>query len=546
MARRLPVLLALVVAGAGFSLCLYLTRVTPSVGVDGVVYLATASNVRDGRGVTTPFTFVANAYTPRRAATFNGAVPLTHFGPLYPVAIAGVGTLGLTTIDAARWLGCVTFALDLILFGFLVKRATAVRDWFLPSIAMILFVVGPVPTYEFGIGFGLPASWLALSGSVFAESMFLGFCLLCLLALARWLDEPRGRWLGLAASAAAAATLTRYAGVALIVCAGIAALVWGTGGARRRARDAALLVGGGILPSVLWAMATTIQGGESARAIVYHRPGRNVAQLLSNGSAWFFPSSIPETTRQVLFVILVAVFAAMAVDLVRLNARDSGSSLRRVLALFAVCYLAIIEITRFFLDVATPIDGRLMGPLQPVLYALMLGILVRWLHARMRLSRARAGALAGALAAVVALGGISSMVSTVKAGFVPLPKEAAAGRQVAALPAKTILVTNDPLALWGSGGRDSLLQPQRIIYTTGRVNGAYTKELRDTLLFMREQRGLYVHTPTLGYGSAQPSDYRAAGMCLHLSRALPNGWSLWKPAPCDSSAGQGAPTLANP
>ena len=144
--------------------------------------------IREGKGVTTPFTFVADNYTPRRAAKFSGAVPLTHFAPVYPLAIAAVGTVGLNETASARWLGCVTLVLDLILFGFLVKRATAARDWLLPGAAMALLLIGPSATQVLGV----PGSWLALSGSVLAESLFLAFGMLGLLALARWLDEPRG------------------------------------------------------------------------------------------------------------------------------------------------------------------------------------------------------------------------------------------------------------------------------------------------------------------------------------------------------------------
>jgi hypothetical protein len=415
MTKPVGALLLLPVAAAGFILCVQLTRETVNVGVDGVTYLATASNIDDGRGVTTPFTF-AN-YPPSDAVRFDGEVPLTHFPPLYPIAIAVVGALGLAPIDAARWLGCTTLALDLVLFGLLAKRATAARGWLLPAVATVLLLVGPAATQGFGLGLETVTSWLVLSGSVFSESMFLAFCLLGLLALARWLDEPSASRLGLVAAAAAAATLTRYAGVALIACAGIAALAWGTGGARRRARDAALLVGGAALPSILWALVTRMQGGESTRAVVLHVPGENLSRLLSTGSRWFFRSSIADPTRQVLFAVLLVVFAAMAADLVRLHARDPGTTARRVLALFAVCYLATVEITRFFLDASTPIDGRLLAPLQPVLYALMLGILVAWLRARVRMPSGRAGLAAAVVAALLALTGVASTLSDARKGF---------------------------------------------------------------------------------------------------------------------------------
>ncbi len=224
-------------------------------------------------------------------------------------------------------------------------------------------------------------------------------------------------------------------------------------------------------------MFTSIQGGESSRAVVSHPPGRNLSQLLSTGSAWFFPSSIAATTRQLLFALLLGVFVAMAIDLARLQVRDSGRSLRRVLGVFAVCYLATIEVTRFYLDKATPIDGRLLGPLQPVLYALMLGVLVAWFRTRVGLSHSWVDVVAGVLVAGVVLVGVSSTVSLVRDGFVPPPQDAAAGRAIATLPADVTLVTDNSLELWTAAGRGSLFQPSSINYTTGEFDGDYGKKL---------------------------------------------------------------------
>jgi hypothetical protein len=407
-----------------------------------------------------------------------------------------------------------------------------VRTWLLPSAAVALLLLGPAATYGFGSGVAWRASWLSLSGSVFAESLFLACCLSGLLLLARWLQDPRPRGLVLVAVAAAAATLTRFAGVSLIACAGIVVLAWGAGAIGRRVRDAALVVGAALVPTVLWSLVNIAAGGESARAIVLHAPNQNISRLLSNGSLWFFPSSVPDTTRQVLFVIVLGVFLALAIDLIRLRARDPGTGLRRTLAVFAVCYLATVELTRFFLDIATPIDGRLLSPLQPVLYALMLGVLVTWIRARFRFSLERAAAIAAGVAAVVTLAGLATTIDGLRDGFVPAPDQSALGRALDALPAGAPIVTNDPLNVWTASGRDSLVQPQRVDYTTGEVDPAFRAKLAGTLRFLRDEEGRYVYSPARLYGTAQPSSFRAGGLCLGRARDLPDGWSVWEPVRC--------------
>jgi hypothetical protein len=230
-------------------------------------------------------------------------------------------------------------------------------------------------------------------------------------------------------------------------------------------------------------------------------------------------------------VIVLAIFLALAIDLIRLRARDPGTMLRRVLAVFAVCYLATVEITRFFINIATPIDGRLLSPLQPILYALMLGVLVTWLRARFAFTIERASVIAVAVAALVTLAGIGTTIDGVRDGFVPDPDQSALGRALDALPGVPP-VTTDPLHVWTASGRDSLVQPQRVGYTTGQVDPQYHEELADTLRFLRENDGIYVFSPARLYGTAQPSSYRADGVCLGAERELPDGWSAWKPVPC--------------
>jgi hypothetical protein len=280
-------------------------------------------------------------------------------------------------------------------------------------------------------------------------------------------------------------------------------------------------------------LVTRLQGGESTRAVVLHFPGTDdLTRLLSTGSRWFFRSSVPDATRQVLFTVLLGVFVAMAVDLVLLHARDAGTTVRRVLALFAACYLVTLEITRSLLDVSTPIDGRLLGPVQPVLYALMLGILVAWLQARVQMRAAGAGVVAGVVAASLALSGIAATVSDVRKGFVdPGTADVALTRAMADLPARVVLVTNQPVSFWSATRRDVLHEPQRVDATTGQVRSDYQEELGRTLELLRERRGLYVYRASSVNG-AGPSYFRDRGWCLQRSRVVSREWSLWKPARC--------------
>ena len=114
---------------AGVVVTLALTRATVGYGVDSSAYLGVAHNLVTGRGPTVPMTFYTDHYPPARAFGFHGAVPSTHFPPLYPAVLALFESFGMSAAAAVRTSSTLIHALNLVLVALLLSRVLLRRAW---------------------------------------------------------------------------------------------------------------------------------------------------------------------------------------------------------------------------------------------------------------------------------------------------------------------------------------------------------------------------------------------------------------------------------
>lgn len=109
--RLLSGALATLPALARFALSLLATRHGVGVSPDSVTYIDAARNLVAGNGL--------------QALSWHGSsVPLAHYPPLYPAALAAEGALGLDIPAAARWLNAALFAASLLLVARIGQRLT--------------------------------------------------------------------------------------------------------------------------------------------------------------------------------------------------------------------------------------------------------------------------------------------------------------------------------------------------------------------------------------------------------------------------------------
>jgi hypothetical protein len=402
------------------------------VSPDAVFYVGTARNWLDGRGLTPP----------------AGLPPLEHFPPLFTVVLAAVGRLGVDPLTGARVVNALAFAGIVLLVGVVVRAQT--RSVPAGLVAAVLAAAA--------------VDLLTYSASALTEPLFILLGLAGLVVLASYLEVPRPALLAGAAALVAAAFLTRYVGVALVV-AGVAALLW-----RRRWWAAAVFGAVSVAPVGLWLFWAGGRG-TSDRTVAVHMFGAEyLGQAARPLSRWIVPWPKPPVGL-LLAVLLVAGAIAVARRLpVTAGARPSLSWL---LVVFTVAYLAVLLANRALTDATGRLDARFLAPLHVV--AILLVVPALW---RRRLP-APALALAGLLVVAQMADAVAWTVGGLTDDSVSRRGYAATALRQSPLMAHagTPLYTNAPDAVYFVTGRTSTPIPATRDYLTGRPNDRYAEQL---------------------------------------------------------------------
>jgi hypothetical protein len=287
---------------------------------------------------------------------YVGDVPLTHFPPLYPLLLAAAGWLGGNLPTSARFLHCLLYGLTVIATGRAVWEASR-RSPVAATIAM----------------------WctLALAGiaqihvTALSEPAFLVLMVAGSLALDRYLRSRDVRWLLIAGSVAAAASLTRYVGVCLILSMLAALIVLDRRTIHVRMRSAAVFGAVSCSPFLLWMIRNAVvQGTTVDRSLAFHPPGLEAMRLLVYTlSYWAWPTpNLSATVRAAMAVIMAAVLATpilLAVGRWHRHHDDPARScfVDGVLVVFAVTYGPFLIASRTVVDAHTNFDNRILSPI---------------------------------------------------------------------------------------------------------------------------------------------------------------------------------------
>ena len=394
------------------------------VSPDAVFYVGTARNWVDGRGFTPP----------------TGVPPLEHFPPGFTVVLAALGKLGLDPLTGARVVNALALAGIVALVGMVVRSRTGS----VPA-ALVASVLAAAAV-----------DLLALSGSALSEPLFILLAVAGLVALAAYLDEPRPALLAGASAFVAAAFLTRYVGVALVL-AGVAGLSW-----RRRWLAAGVFGAATVAPVALWLLWAG--GGASDRSVAFHMFGADyLGQAVRPLARWLVPWPGPPAGL-VLAVVVVVAGVMVARRLV-------ATPLTWLLVAFTVAYLAMLLANRLFTDASGRLDARFLAPLHVVAILLAVPALHRL--------KPPALAVAGALVVAQVVGAVAWTAGGLSDDSIRRRGYTAAALQessvMAGLPEP--LYSNAPDAVFFLTGRPALAIPAEKDYLTGEANPRYAEEL---------------------------------------------------------------------
>jgi hypothetical protein len=310
-----------------------------------------------------------------------------------------------------------------------------------------------------------------------SEPLYLTCTLAGIVALSEAMERRSVRWLALAATAAAAASVTRYVGVANIGLLTLTVLCWWPRSAWKRIRTAATVSLFASLPLIgVFAFgARTSTAAVGNRHLLWHPIG--LADLRLGAAVvgkWLTPLDDATHLSEAWLVVLALLGAILLTSRVRRAASgDRGPTGRRlvmILLLYAVTYAGVLVLAMSLLDAQTTFEPRMLSPLFVV--TIILG--VAWLA-----RQTRHGGLVR-LAAVAILG---LVVSANVLRFFPWQREAnryglalrridREGEEVVRaarrLPATAQIYSNDPYFLrvqttYNAAGLPRALDPNSLL-----------------------------------------------------------------------------------
>lgn len=369
----------------------YVLSATRAYGIglspDSVEYLAGAEHLMSGEGFT----------------GIDGK-PIAVWPPLYPAMLALVASVCRTDpLAAARWLSAMCFGISAAILGTLAWRMT--RSRLLAAIAVVLAVVC-VPLRIVGV-----MAW--------SELPFIALSLLCLWVLSK---ERTWRAVVLAGMLAAAAYLSRYAGITLV----LTGAIWlALPPSKRRLAMAAVFLVLACLPVGLWMQRNRVRTGtsmgERTRSALTLRV--SAGQSLYEIGTWFtfgHWQSGPKRTLLIGCIGLCVYWLAWRRQRSHqgFTAAMGGGALPGLCGLFAGLYLAFVVGTSALVAYDPP-DQRLLSPafgplLLLILYGAWLVLNAGWpLHRTAFL----VGAIAGSLTWTGALDAVNSLAYGYRGGI---------------------------------------------------------------------------------------------------------------------------------
>jgi hypothetical protein len=439
-----------VVAFAAAAIVAAATRLGVGVSPDSVSYLSAAEAIASGRGV---MTVVGDAWR-----------PLTQFPPLFPL-LASMGPL--VDVEATVW----ARALNVSFFSFLISGTSLiVYRASRGSLLAAILAAGVLLASD---------DLLSAYCMAWSEPLFLVLLLGFAWALAESLARQRMSVLVGAGLFAAAASLTRYAGVSIVATGALALLALGGGSFLRRIRDATLFVILAAGPIALWFVRNAVLAGNAtSRPFVFHPlpfhvyagGAENVWNFVTQG--WLvhgFPRNI-HAIAGAAFVLAFVVAGAIA--------RRPEDRLLRVIALFVIVHVVTLAAAGAVQDFIL-FDERQLLPLFVTGTVLVVTLLSRWTAGR------RFAHVAMAVLILVHIGAGASPVSrfigearVTGLGYNSMAwKSSPLMAQLRSLPAGVAVRSNADDAIYFLTGRMAAPLPMKYDPPSTLTNPRYAQEL---------------------------------------------------------------------
>jgi hypothetical protein len=433
------------------------TRDGASAGPDSAVYVGTARTFASGHGLNVPIHFYplgnVSTGTPPPGRVSPRPTPLVIYSPGAPVLLS----IGGDPLTAARVEDAIFSALGVLVVGLFVLATTG-ELWSAAGAQLVIAGSLVVPLSDVGTN---------------AASIFL--TVVALAALITFRQRPRALWLAVGIAAVGLATLERYADGGLIV--------WGVLALRHRRRDALAFLLLSSAPLTAWFIYEHFSGRGSGHLRGFHVVGGSFRGGLRSVADWVLPSSAP---RALALLAVIAVIAAVSAVV-----RRRPVPAARLLLLYAVVQIVILEVAITFVDALVNLDSREMIPVFIAVVMALACALERTAAMRVLVAAAVVGSLAR--------GGVEIATDMPQYDYLTSrwtnsPVLAA----VRALPANTIIYSNAPDAIYLLDGRATSSIPEVYDFSTRRDNARYAAQLAEISATLAKRGGVVVYVRGLG------------------------------------------------
>jgi 4-amino-4-deoxy-L-arabinose transferase-like glycosyltransferase len=430
-------IIAMAITGAG--LVLYVTRGGIGVQSDSAFYVGVARSLVAGHGL--------GLTRPTIGFEFFSIFP-----PLYALCLAGLDTIGLDIIAAARWMNALLFGLTIALAG-----SFFIWKWKAPLPAIL---VSALLTFS--------PSMISAHAWLLSEPLYYCLATVSLLALVIHLTESGWKWLIISACAAALAALDRYAGLAL--AAGGLIILFLQPGANLRLRLQRTTLFGliSLLPTAVWLGIARILGGSVAgRALLSPAGiGSKIAGILSSLKStlisWVpFSADLPFISDphkyKPFWIILILLTLALFFWTMRVIRRGEKKTtlltrpgiLLSVFLVFMVCHLLVFLGASLFLSESPSAGDRNFAPLLFSVYFILGAIFFMYISYYQENSRIRTMIylVTGLLVVLSIAQGVRAVTAYSPDGLGYNTRNARQSpiyQAIRALPDELLIVCNDP------------------------------------------------------------------------------------------------------
>jgi hypothetical protein len=301
----------------------------PGLDPDSMSYIEAATTFAHGGGLRD---------VQRDWASVDSTMPLSHWPPGFPLALAAVEGLGFGATQAARALNAVSAFVSIGGVTWLVADEAGIVA---ALVAGLLVMTTPaiVQVHE----------------NVLSEPLFVALLVLALVTMVRARERPL-----VSGTLAALASIVRYAGLSVVG----GAVLWQfarAGTLRQRiARSATAALPAMVLQGA-WETRTLHKAGPSSIRELswYGELGPTLREGWHTISAWLVPGMSQLWSG---FAALCVVLLLLAL-IWRIRPRAAEQTAALAAGLLAACYVALLLVSRLVADLTIPLDYRLMAPL---------------------------------------------------------------------------------------------------------------------------------------------------------------------------------------